>query len=61
MFAKYRKFWLAAAGVAAVVGKVLADGHVDTSEWGELAIAAATAAGVLAVRNDDPKAPSGQR
>lgn len=51
MFAKYRKFWIAAAGVAAVAGKVFADGHVDTAEIGELAIALATAVGVVAVPN----------
>lgn len=51
MFAKYRKFWVAAAGLAAVAAKVFADGHVDTAEWGEIAIALATAVGVVAVPN----------
>lgn len=50
-FHKYRKAWIAAAGVAAVVGKALGDGHVDPSEWGEIAIAVATALGVLGVGN----------
>jgi len=51
MFVKYRKFWVAAAGLAAVVGKVYADGHIDPAEWGELAIAVATAVGVVIVPN----------
>lgn len=59
MFAKYRKFYVAAAGVALVAGKVLADGHIDTAEWGEIAIAVATALGVVAVPNK-PEA-AGQR
>ena len=51
MFAKYRKFWITAAAVAAVVAKTLADGHIDPAEWGEIAIAVATALGVVTVPN----------
>jgi hypothetical protein len=51
MFSKYRKFWVAAAGFAVVAGKVFADGHASTAEWGELAIALVTAIGVVSVPN----------
>ena len=52
MFAKYRKFWVAALAVAAVVVKAYANGSIDPAEWGEIAIAVATALGVVAVPND---------
>jgi hypothetical protein len=48
---KYRKFVVAAVAIAAVAGKAYADGHIDPAEWGEIAIAAATALGVWAVPN----------
>lgn len=57
--AKYKKFWIAAVGFAAVLTKVLADGHIDTAEYGELAIAAVTALGVLGVANT-PKDGTGR-
>ena len=61
MFVKYRKFWVAAAALAAVAGKVFADGHADPAEWGEIAIAVATALGVVAVPNDTTTPASPQR
>lgn len=56
MFAKYRKFWMAAAGVAAVAIKAYANGSIDPAEWGEIAIALATAIAVVSVPND-PNTP----
>jgi uncharacterized membrane protein YebE (DUF533 family) len=49
--AKYRKTIVAVLGVAGVVAKAYADGHIDPAEYGEIAIAVATALGVWAVRN----------
>jgi hypothetical protein len=57
MFAKYRKFWVAAVAFIAVAAKVFADGHADPAEWGELAIALATAIGVVSVRNAPQNGP----
>jgi len=48
---RYRKFIVALAGVAAVFGKVAADGDINVQEWLELAAAAAVAYGVLRVPN----------
>lgn len=56
MFSKYRKFWVAALAVAAVVIKAYANGNIDPAELGEIAIAVATALGVVAVPND-PNTP----
>jgi hypothetical protein len=60
MFAKYRKFWVAAAAVVAVAGKAYADGHVSNVEWGDIAFVLAGAVGVLLTPNK-PEAPAVRR
>jgi len=48
---KYRKFIVVLAGVAAVFGKVAADGDINVQEWLELAVAFAIALGVRQIPN----------
>lgn len=54
MFAQYRKFLVALAGVATAVGTSCADGEVSTVEIGLMATALATAVGVVLVPNEPP-------
>ena len=49
---KYRKFIVALAGVAAVFGKVAADGSISPQDLLELAVAGSIAYGVFKVPNE---------
>lgn len=53
---KYRKFFVALAGLLTAGASALADGLVTSQEAEALVLAAATAVGVYFFRNDSPEA-----